>query len=321
MKTKQIIGLVVAVILFIITGFSSVLSHSIAERFFDKAADTILNGEVSFSPPGEDYLAVVNIVGTIQEQTSGSFYSDTQYQHSTNLDYIDELIADDDNQGILLYVDSGGGTVYESQEMYDKLMEYKELTGRPIYAYMAHYGASGAYMISMAADRIYANQGVTTGSIGVRMSGYDLSGLYEKLGIKAVNIASGKNKVTEFNEEQIAIYQSQVDEYYENFVEIVAKGRNMTEKQVKKLADGRTYTAKQALENGLIDEIGYYDDVKEIISTITGVDQYYSPEGGGSLISTLFSKVEDLIPKSDSQILKEAAEDFESGVFLYDAGL
>ncbi len=321
MKTKQIIGLAVAVILFIITGFSSVLSHSIAERFFDKAADTILNGEVSFSPPSQDYIAVVNIVGTIQEQTSGSFYSDGEYQHSTNLDYIDQLIADDDNQGILLYVDSGGGTVYESQEMYDKLMEYKELTGRPVYAYMAHYGASGAYMISMAADRIYANQGVTTGSIGVRMSGYDLSGLYEKLGIKAVNIVSGKNKVTEFNEEQIAIYQSQVDEYYDNFVKIVAKGRNMTEKQVKKLADGRTYTAKQALENGLIDEIGYYDDVKEIISKATGVDVYYSLESSGNLLSELFSKVEDLIPKSDSQILKEAAEEFESGVFLYDAGL
>ena len=91
------------------------------------------------------------------------------------------------------------------------------------------------------------------------MSGYDMSGLYEKLGIRYVSITSGANKdSSKFTDEQIAIYQDQINEYYEKFVGIVADGRNMSEDAVKQLADGRTYTAKQAKENGLIDEISLY---------------------------------------------------------------
>lgn len=97
------------------------------------------------------------------------------------MNYIDELMDDSNNKGILLYVDSPGGTVYESEELYQKLKEYKETTKRPIWDYMAHYAASGGYMVSMASDKIYANSNTTTGSIGVIMSGYDMSGLYKSL--------------------------------------------------------------------------------------------------------------------------------------------
>ena len=222
---------------------------------------------------------------------------------------------------MLLYVDSPGGTVYESQEMYDKVMEYKEKTGRPVYAYMAHYGASGAYMISMAADRIYVNQNTTTGSIGVILSGYDMSGLYEKLGIKNSNITSGKNKAATFSKEQIEIYQSQVDESYDEFVEIVARGRDMSEKKVRRLADGRTYTAKQAVRNGLVDEIASYEEAEAAISKEAGTTEYYRPESNISVWASLFSKVEKLLPKSDSQVLAETAEKLESGVLMYYAEL
>lgn len=153
MKTKQTIGLVVAVILFIVTGVASVMTNTVSDRIFDRATEKILNGDVEFVPPAGEYIAIVDIVGTIQAQ-SDDLYGTEAYRHSTNLNYIDSLIDDSNNEGILLYVDSPGGTVYESQEMYDKLMEYKKETGRPVYAYMAHTGASGAYMISMAADTI-----------------------------------------------------------------------------------------------------------------------------------------------------------------------
>ena len=114
---------------------------------------------------------------------------------------------------------------------------------RPIWDYMAHYAASGGYMVSMASDKIYANSNTTTGSIGVIMSGYDMSGLYKKLGIRYVSITSGKNKDrSKFTDEQIAIYQDQINEAYEKFVNIVADGRDMSVEDVKKLADGRTYT-------------------------------------------------------------------------------
>src|SRR5699024_10424797 len=177
------------------------------------------------------------------------------------------LMEDSNNKGILLYVDSPGGTVYESEELYLKLKEYKETTDRPVWDYMAHYAASGGYMVSMAADRIYANPNTVTGSIGVIMSGYDLTGLYEKLGIRYVSITSGENKdSSQLTDEQIAIYQTQVDEYYNKFVGIVSEGRSMSEDDVKALADGRTYTAKQAQENGLIDEISLYEDMKDAMS-------------------------------------------------------
>ena len=118
---------------------------------------------------------------------------------------------------------------------YLKLKEYKETTDRPVWDYMAHYAASGGYMVSMAADRIYANPNTVTGSIGVIMSGYDLTGLYEKLGIRYVSITSGENKdSSQLTDEQIAIYQTQVDEYYNKFIGIVSEGRSMSEMMSKR---------------------------------------------------------------------------------------
>jgi protease-4 len=199
-----------------------------------------------------------------------------------------------------------------------KLEEYKEKTGRPVWDYMAHYAASGGYMVSMPSDRIYANPNTVTGSIGVIMSGYDLTGLYEKLGMRYISITSGKNKdSSQMTEEQIAIYQSQVDECYESFVKKVSDGRNMPVEEVKKLADGRTYTAKQAKENGLIDEIGTYDDMKAEMSRELGTYEFYQPKSKVSMLNELFSGVSALIPKSEAQVLKETAEEKESGVLMY----
>lgn len=321
MNKKQLIGLVVAVGLFILTGVSSVLTNTVAEKALGDSVKDVLTlaGGAEFDAPKEDYIAVVEVSGTIQEQTDTDVFDTAEgYQHNTTLDYIDELIKDSDNKGMLLYVDSPGGAVYESEELYLKLMEYKEKTGRPIWGYMAHYGASGGYMISMAADKIYANPNTTTGSIGVIMSGYDLSGLYEKLGIRYVSITSGKNKDSStLSDEQVAIYQSQVDECYENFVDIVAEGRNMSEKAVKKLADGRTYTAKQAKENGLIDEISLYDDMKEAMGEQLGTNKFYQLTESQNIFADFFSKASGLVPKSEAQILKETAAETESGVLMY----
>lgn len=321
MKNKQIIGLVVAAALFIVTGAASVFSHSVSDKLFEGAAETIFSDETSFTPPSQPYIGVVDIVGTIQEQSAETYYSDGQYRHTTNMEYIDKMMTDSSNAGILLNIDSPGGTVYESQELYDKLMEYKENTGRPIYGYMTHYGASGAYMIAMAADKVYANKNTITGSIGVIMSGYDLSGLYEKLGIRNIAITSGKNKANTFTKEQMDIYQSQVDEMYQEFVQIVAEGRDLSESQVRKLADGRTYTAKQAKDNGLIDGVTTYEEVQNEMRNTVAAEQFYELESGNNIWASLFSKAEGLLPKSDTQVLKETAEEFESGVFMYYADL
>ena len=282
MKNKQIIGLVVAGAVFIVTGVTSVLTNTLSANTMAEDVTTMLAGELEFDPPADDYIGVVNVVGTIQEQTQSTVLDTSSgYQHNTTMDYIDNLMDDSDNKGILLYVDSPGGAVYESEELHDKLIEYKETTGRPIWTYMAHYAASGGYMTSVTGDKIYANKNTVTGSIGVIMSGYDMSGLYEE------------------------------------FVNIVADGRDMSADQVKALADGRTYTAKQAKANGLIDEIATYQDVMNQMASELGVDEFYTPSSEESILAAIFSKAEKLVPKSEAQILKETAEEKESGVLMY----
>ena len=321
MNKKQTIGLVVAAGLFILIGVSSVLTNTFSQKALDESVKEALSltGGMEFNAPKKDYIAVVNVVGTIEEQiATGVFDTEQSYRHTTTLNYIDRLINDSNNKGMLLYVDSPGGAVYESEELYRKLQEYKEKTGRPIWDYMAHYAASGGYMVSMPADRIYANPNTTTGSIGVIMSGFDLTGLYEKLGMRYISITSGKNKdSSKMTEEQIEIYQSQVNECYEDFVEKVSEGRNMPAEEVKKLADGRTYTAKQAKANGLIDEISLLDEMKAEMSQEFGVYEYYQPREKDNLLAELFSKASSLVPKSEAQILKETAEEKESGVLMY----
>ena len=101
MKRKQIGGLIIAVILFIVTGVSSVLTNTFSERLIEKNMAQILADSAEFQPPSEDYIAVVKVVGTIQEQmTTGVFNADMGYQHNTTLEYIESLMYDSDNQGI-----------------------------------------------------------------------------------------------------------------------------------------------------------------------------------------------------------------------------
>jgi len=325
MNKKQIIGLVAALVIFIAVGAVSVFTKSVSEEVLGSGFGNIfgevsLTGEEVLETPDEDYIAIVEVLGTIQEESEELMYMSEGYLHTTTMEYIDELMEDECNKGVLLYVDSPGGTVYESEELYLKLMEYKEVTQNPIWVYMAHYAASGGYMISMSSDKIYANPNTTTGSIGVIMSGYDLSGLYEKLGIRYFSITSGENKdSSQLTESQMEIYQEQVDEYYERFVDIVEDGRNMSEDDVKALADGRTYTAKQALELGLIDEISLYEDMKDEMSEQLDVYEFYLKEMNvlGDDWMSFFFKIKELIPKSEAQILKETATEMESGVPMY----
>lgn len=319
MKKKQIGGLIVAAVLFIAVGVSSVLTNAAAQNLLQASMVEMLTTDYGYDTPGYDYIAVVNVVGTIQEQTATSIFEIAEgYQHTDTMDYIDNLMYDGNNKGILLYVDSPGGAVYESEELYEKLKEYKEASGNPVWTYMSHYAASGGYMISMATDRIFANANTTTGSIGVIMSGLDMTGLYEKLGIRYVSIASGDFKDSSMlTDEQIAVFQEQVDEYYGKFVRIVSEGRDMPEEEVRTLADGRTYTAQQALENGLIDQISSYEDMQTVMSDELGVWDFYEPISEENVFASFFSELKELVPKSEAQILKETASSMESGVPMY----
>ena len=213
-----------------------------------------------------DYIARIDIKGVIQEKNE-------TYNQKWLLDMIGSLMKDENNKGLFIYVDSPGGSVYEADELYLKLCEYKETTGRPIYAYFAHMAASGGYYIGCVADYIMANRNCTTGSIGVIMGPvYTLTGLFEKYGIESTSITAGKNKnMFNINEpitaEQRQIIQDYINEAYDQFTGIVAKERSLPIERVRELADGRIYTANQALEIKLIDKICGYDEAVDYMKS------------------------------------------------------
>lgn len=270
----------------------------------------------------EKSFAIINIAGTIQEAPVSPL-DNYSYNHSNLTEYVDMLMEDETNHGILLRVNSGGGTVFHSDEMYLKLMEYKEKTGRPIHAYFEQTAASGAYYISCAADHISANRNCWTGSIGVILSYTSMAGLYDKLGLEEIIISTGDNKGmgssgTELTDEQRAIYQSLVDESYEVFTDIVAKARNMDIETVKKLADGRVYTAKQALENGLIDGVGTWENAVAQMQELTGAQPYEKIfDVQATLLDYILYGMADVMPKSDVQALNDMASSQLAGVPLY----
>ena len=283
------------------------------------AAYSIFGSEAQPQKP-EKSFAVINIMGTIQTGNEGS--ARTGYDHNATLSYIDQLIEDETNTGIFLDVDSGGGTVYESDETYLKLMEYKEKTGRPIHAYFNGTACSGAYYISCAADYISINRNGWTGSIGVIISTTNLNGLYEKLGIEEILITSGANKGmgssgSQFTDEHRAIYQSLVDEAYDQFVGIVAQGRDFSDEYTRRIADGRIYSAQQALDNGLVDQIEFYDDALAYMEEITQSESYYQPLYLPTRWEQLISKISATVPKSDMQVAAELAKNQYSGVPMY----
>ncbi|ADZ82503.1 signal peptide peptidase SppA [Cellulosilyticum lentocellum] len=214
-----------------------------------------LTGTESKMPRVGNVIDTIYVQGTIAE-------GEMNYNHAWTINRINELMYDKQNKGIFLYVNSPGGGIYESDELYLKLKEYKEVTERPVYAYMAQTAASGGLYVCMAADKIYANRMTMTGSIGVIMSMTDTTGLQELLGIKTENIVSGENKAmgNPLTDEQRQILQTMIDESYNIFVDVVAENRSLTEAKVKELADGRVYSALQAKDLGLIDEVGSVED-------------------------------------------------------------
>lgn len=339
MNKKQTTWLIVAAAIFVVTGVISVITNAISDKLvssnednassgFDSLMSSLYGGDnasaLADMPVAQDFVAVVPVEGTIQASSdSSSLYGTSAgYNHDLLMDYINKLIDNDSNKGIILRMDTPGGTVYEADELYLKLKEYKEKTNRPIWAYMESSCCSGGVYIASAADEQYANRITTTGSIGVIISNYDMSGLYEKLGIKEDNIVSAQNKDMgsagkTMTSEQRAIYQSIVDEYYEQFVEIVAEGRNMSVADVKKLADGRIYTAKQAVENGLIDGIKGSEEFDAYVREKSGVDTFYEPKSTGGYLSALMGSVASSKEKSEAEVLVDLMNQLGSGVPMY----
>lgn len=338
MKKKQLLSIVITGAVIIAVGVSGVVSNIIKSQFVKETKsdpfgtfNDLLEDKVDedIILPEHQYIGVLRVVGEIGPTQQESMYSgsSSEYDHNRYLSYVDKLIDDKNNKGLMLYVDTPGGNVYESDEMYCKLMEYKEKTKRPVWAYFASEACSGGYYISSAADHIIANKTTWTGSIGVIVSLLNTKGLYDKLGIKEINITSGKNKAigssgSELTEEQREILQSLVDDAYNEFVRVVSEGRGMDEATVRGIADGRIYSANQAIENGLIDEVGLYAEAQAKFAKECGLKadekNFYTPKNKkGGFWGSLLSGIQNVQPKSDAQLASDIINNKGKGVLQY----
>lgn len=262
------VGLIIALVVIGFIFIAGVGCNAFVSGIFSGIDDKNIQYEF-----GHDYVGVLSLSGTITDGESRDGYSQDWI-----LDRIDQMKKDGKNRGILLSVNTPGGSAYATAELYNALLDYKKVTGNKIYVYFGSQATSGGYYAAMAGDKIYANQECWTGSIGVIVGPmYNLSGLYEKFGIQPYSFKSGANKdiganYKDMTDEQRSIMQSLVDDSYNRFVKAVMDGRKMDEATVRTLGDGRIYSANQALENGLIDKIGSIDDAIEAMRNDCGLD-------------------------------------------------
>ncbi|TGK04085.1 signal peptide peptidase SppA [Leptospira langatensis] len=265
-----------------------------------------------FPEGGKDKILVIPIEGEIFERKISGNALTKDKASLVSLVKIQLALAlkDPDIKAVILKVDSPGGSVTASDLIYHEILEFKRKKGIPVLALFMDVAASGAYYLSMATDHIQALPTTTTGSIGVIMFNINAKEALDKLGIKSMTIRSGPNKATgnpleEFTSEQRKIYQDLITENYERFLQIVKKGRpKLKESDIRRLADGRIYSTNQALREGLVDSVGYFEDA---VTTTTKLPGYRS-SSPGLPPTVVFYSYQKSVPENFYQIESNSAE-------------
>jgi len=212
-------------------------------------------------------LVLLEIEGLISEASPESpFGIERPSMLATAREVLRRAAEDDENAGLLLRIHSPGGTVTASETLHHLVRTYKEETGRPVVAYLQGIAASGGYYAAVAADEVVAHPVAITGSIGVIMMGVNISGLLDRFGIADQTFTSGPYKdsgsmLRTMRDDERVYLQGVIDELQHSFIEAVDAGRPALDTEsIEKLADGRIYTARTALDRGLVDSIGHLED-------------------------------------------------------------
>jgi protease-4 len=222
-------------------------------------------------------IAVLDLSGVISSEMGGMF-SRYKCTPETVRSMLDMMREDGHIRGVLLRIDSPGGEVTATDMIFREIRNYQQETGVPVYASMMGLSCSGGYYLSCVADRIYAHPTTITGSIGVIARFPKMRGLADKVGYDEEIVKSGDMKamghpLLAMSEEERAVFQGTIDNMYRRFITIVRDGRPKltTLDAVRPIADGRIYTAEQALENGLIDEIAYLSEAIDGLKAAVGI--------------------------------------------------
>jgi protease-4 len=212
-------------------------------------------------------------------------------------------------KAIVIRIDSPGGGVVPSQEIYDAVKRVRNKHNKAVIASMGSVAASGGYYIAAATDRIVANPGTLTGSIGVIMETANVEGLLQKIGVEGIVIKSGKFKdvgspLRKMSADERGLLQAVMDDVHKQFIEAVAEGRSLELRAAQALADGRIFTGRQAKEAKLVDELGDLEDAIQLAAEVVGIEgepKVIEPRRRFSLREVLDSKLSMLFPKLDIQ--------------------
>jgi len=247
-------------------------------------AETVIDGE------GDAKVLMLEVEGVITETSDVADFFGTVSEGTVGRvrEELDLARKDDKVKALILRINSPGGTVTGSDLLYDEIQRFKQDRKVPVVAQLMGTAASGGYYVALAADEIHAERTTVTGSIGVIFSGFNIAGLMEKFGIENQTITSGNFKdagsmLRRMRPEERAQLQSVINDLYARFVEVVQTGRKkLTPEQIRALADGRIFSATQAMKAGLIDEIGSLDSsvrrARELAGTASArVVTYHRP--------------------------------------------
>lgn len=249
---------------------------------------------------GTPKLLLVNISGFISEKEKSDRL---KIQKKPSLvaeirETLQKAEEDDDIAGVLLKINSPGGTVAASDIIYHELMNFREKKQVPVYSCITGLGTSGAYYIAAASDRVFAHPNAITGSIGVIALKFNIEELMSKLGIQDETIKSGDKKdifspFRPLSFEERKILQDVIDNLHDRFVDVVFEQRKETLgiEDLQGLADGRIYTSDAALKLNLIDEIAYMDDVIGKMKTSLGIEnaRVVSYHRGGEYAGSIYA--------------------------------
>lgn len=215
-------------------------------------------------------ILMLQIDGMLSDEPESTWYGMRRESPVARMrEELDRARRDPSISALLLRIDTPGGTVTASDLLYEEIMRFKRERHLPVVAQLMGIATSGGYYVAMSADTVVAHPTTVTGSIGVLFAGVNLSGLMQKLGVADQTLVSGPYKdagspLRPMRPEERAQIQSVIDDMYQRFLEVVRLGRpQLDAAQIERLADGRIYSAPQALANGLVDKVG---DVEESVA-------------------------------------------------------
>lgn len=237
--------------------------------------------ETTVSGEGKDKVLVVDITGLISDRKKrGPLRLSSRPSMVARIkEELKKAREDNDIKALVLRINSPGGTVTASDIIYHEVRRFKKEKGAKVVACIMGLGTSGGYYVAAAADKIVAHPTGVTGSIGVILLKVNMKGLMEKIGIEDESVKSGdkKDSVLPFramSPEERELLQGVIDSLHQRFIAVVEESRPGVDlKNRKELADGRVFTAQQALELGFVDKLGYLDDAIELAKKEAGIDE------------------------------------------------